>query len=142
MSFIQTHVLIETLKAFFAATAVILAVLLLVGGAQERVRHGLPLVVTLRVMPFLVPQMLRFAVPGCLLFAVCSTFGKMSANNEMLAVKSMGIHPLRVVWPVLVLSGLLSVATYHLYDVCAARSRPGMQRPLVHATDEIIHSYR
>ena len=141
MSLIQNHVLIETLKAFFMATAVILSVLLIIGGVQEGVRHGLPLVVTLRVIPFLVPEMLRFAVPGCLLFAICSTFGKLSANNEMLAVKSMGIHPLRVIWPALVLSGLLSVATYHLYDICATWSRPGVQRTLAQATDEIIYNY-
>ncbi len=67
------------LMTFCVAVLVILACLLMVGGAQQGIRFGLPPRIIGQVLPFLVPEMLRFAFPGYLLFAVCSVFGRMSA---------------------------------------------------------------
>ncbi|HUG69464.1 MAG TPA: LptF/LptG family permease [Pirellulaceae bacterium] len=141
MTTVPRYVLLETLKTFCVAAVVILFILLMVGGAQQGARHGLPPRVIAQVLPFLVPEMLRFTLPGCLLFAVCSVFGRMSAANEILAVKAAGVNPWRVVWPVLVLSCLLSLLTFELYDVCAMWSRPGLKRTMINSTDQIIYGY-
>ncbi|MBC8357249.1 MAG: LptF/LptG family permease [Planctomycetes bacterium] len=141
MTTVPRYVLIETLKTFFVAAFAILACLLMVGGAQQGIRHGLPPRVIAQVLPFLVPEMLRFALPGCLLFAVCSVFGRMSATNEILAVKASGVNPSRLVWPILGVACLLSLITFQIYDVCAIWARPGLKRTMINATDEIIYGY-
>ncbi len=141
MTTVPRYVFIETLKTFLIAAAVILFILLMVGGAQQGMRHGLPPRVIAQVLPYLVPEMLRFALPGCLLFAVCSVFGRMSATNEILAVKAAGVNPSQLIWPIIALSCLLSLFTYQLYDVCAIWARPGLKHTMVTSTDEIIYGY-
>jgi lipopolysaccharide export LptBFGC system permease protein LptF len=141
MTIVPRYVLIETLKTFLVASSVILICLLMVGGAQQGIKNGLPPRVILQVLPYLVPEMLRFALPGCLLFAVCSVFGRMSAMNEILAIKAAGVDPSRIVRPVLILAGLLSFVTFGIYDVCAVWARPGLKQTMISNTDEIIYSY-
>ena len=141
MTTVPRYVLIETLKTFLIAAAVILFILLMVGGAQQGMRHGLPPRVIAQVLPYLVPEMMRFALPGCLLFAVCSVFGRLSAGNEILAIKAAGVNPSQLIWPIVVLACVLSLLTFQLYDVCAIWARPGLKRTMITSTDEIIYGY-
>jgi lipopolysaccharide export system permease protein len=137
MSTIKRYVITETLKIFVVTAVVTLLLLTLGGGAKEGIRQGLPPQLVLKTMPFFVPEMLRFTIPGCLLFAVCSVFGRMSVANEIVAIKSLGVNPWTIVWPVLVLAYMLSIGTYVLYDVCAVWSRPNLRRLFVESVDEI-----
>mgnify|MGYP002622578815 CR=1 FL=1 len=141
MGILQRDVVVAVVKTFAVALGTLLVLMTLGGGVKEGIKEGLPVPLALQTMPLLVPEMLRFIVPGCLLFAVCNVFGRRAADNEILAIKASGINPLRLVWPVLVLSYLLSVGTYMLYDVCAAWSRPNLHRLLVNSIDEIAISY-
>lgn len=130
----------ETLQVFLATMAVALLLMTLGGGIKEGVSRGLPPQVVLKILPYVVPEMLRFVIPGCLLFAVCSVLGQMAAANEMVALKSLGIDPLRVIWPLLILAYALSVATFWLYDVCAVWARPNLGRLVAGSIDEIAYS--
>jgi lipopolysaccharide export system permease protein len=141
MGSMQRHLVWEVLQVFLLTVAASMLLMTLAGGAKEGVRRGLPLILVLQTMPYFVPEALRFTIPGSLLFAVCSTFGRFSASNEFVAIKAMGIHPLAVVWPVLALSAVLSVITAGMYDVCAAWSRPAMRRILAESVDHIAYSY-
>ena len=68
--------------------------MLTVGLAQEAIRQGLGPIPILRLIPYAIPNALRFAVPGTILFATCSVFGRMAAANEITTLKSLGISPL------------------------------------------------
>ncbi len=141
MNTIKRHVVSEILKIFFVAIAITMLLMTLGGGAKEGIRQGLPPGIVLRTMPYIVPEMLRFTIPGCLLFAVCSVFGRMSASNEIVAIKSLGINPLSIVWPVLVVAYALSFATFAVYDVCAVWARPNLRRLAEDSVDEIAIGY-
>jgi lipopolysaccharide export system permease protein len=140
MNQIRRVIVSETLKVFLATTAVALLLMTLGGGAKEGISRGLPPQVVLQILPYIVPEMLRFVIPGCLLFAVCSVLGQMAAANEMVALKSLGIDPLRVIWPVLILAYALSATTFWLYDVCAVWARPNLRRLVSESIDEIAYS--
>lgn len=141
MNEIHRSVVVDTLKVFAITTVAALLLMTLGGGAKEGVARGLPPALVARILPYLVPEMLRFVVPGCLLFAVCSVFGRMSADNEIVALKALGISPLRIVWPTLVVAYALSMFTYWLYDVCAVWARPNLQREVSQSIHEIAYSY-
>jgi len=141
MNTIKRYVVFDILMIFFVTIAITLLLMTLGGGAKEGIRQGLPPSVVLGTMPYIVPEMLRFTIPGCLLFAVCSVFGRMTASNEIVAVKSLGINPLSIVWPVLVIAYLLSIATYGIYDVCALWSRPNLRRLVEESVDQIALGY-
>jgi lipopolysaccharide export system permease protein len=140
MNELQRQAVVGTLRVFVLASLVALVLISVGTGAQEGIRRGLPPHLVLHTMPFVAAETLRLVIPGCLLFGVCSVFGDMSASNEILALKALGIHPLRVVWPVLLLAAMLSVFTYGLYEVCAVWGRPQMRRLVAESVDEIAYS--
>jgi lipopolysaccharide export system permease protein len=139
MDIIRRYVVTETFKIFFVAVAVTLFLMTLGGGAKEGLRQGLPLNLVIQTMPYLVPEMLRFTLPGCLLFAVCSVFGRMTSANEIVAVKSLGVNPMVLVWPVLIMAYFLSIFTFSLYDLCATWSRPNLKSLVVDSVDQIAY---
>jgi lipopolysaccharide export system permease protein len=69
----------------------------------------------LAAIPLLVPTMMPFAIPATTLFATCVVYGRLSHDNEILALKSAGVNILRVVWPGLFLGLLMSAVTLGLY---------------------------
>ena len=141
MNTIKRHVVVETLKVFVATTAVAMFLMTIGGGAKEGISQGLPPQIVLQTLPYIVPEMLRFVIPGCLLFAICSVFGRMASSNEVVALKSLGINPLTVVWPVLILAYALSVFTFWMYDVCAVWARPNLRELVSQSIDDIAYSF-
>ena len=81
-----------------------------------------------------------FAVPGTILFAVSIVYGRMSASNEIVALKSLGISPMVVIWPALAMAVLLSFATVWLNDLAMSWGFYGVQRVVIDSAEEIAYS--
>ncbi|PQO43533.1 LptF/LptG family permease [Blastopirellula marina] len=140
MRTIQTYVVWEVFKIFMLCLIASVLLMVVGGGLNEGLKKGLPPGIILGMMPYFVPEMLRFTIPGCLLFAICTVFGRMSASNEIVALKSAGINPIEIIWPVLVATYALSFVTFGLYDVCAGWSRPNMHRIIIQSLDDTAYS--
>ncbi len=140
MSKIQRYVIIDILRVLLAVLVATSVIFTLVAGVREGVRKGLPPNVVLQALPYMLPEMLRLTIPASLLFAICTVFGRMAASEEITALKSLGINPLRIVMPVLVVAYVLSLVTFWLYDTCAVWSRPGMYRLIVACVDDLAYS--
>jgi len=136
---IPRHVLWETFKTFVLTLVVSTLFLTLCGGVAEGVRKGFPPTVVLQLLPFVLPEMLRVTLPTCLLFAVCSTFAELSSANHLTALKSMGISPARLIWPVAVAAIALSFVTFGLYEACAAWARPNLNRTIAQSLEDIAY---
>ncbi|MBI1249500.1 LptF/LptG family permease [bacterium] len=139
LSTIQRYVLWEVLKVFLLCLSVTVLMMTVGGGVTEGLKKGLPPWVILNMLPYFIPEMLRYTIPGCMLFAVCTTFGRMAATNEITAIKSAGINPMELIWPVLALAYCLSFFTFEMYDVCAAWSRPNLHRVVAESLDDTIY---
>src|SRR6185436_1789172 len=107
----------EFLK-IFVVTLVAMSTLMIVAVVLvEFSREGLSPLSLLLLLPYAAPMALFYAIPGTTMFAVCHVYGQMSANNEITAVKAAGVAPLTLVWPILVVSVLLSLVVVWLNDV-------------------------
>lgn len=137
---IQRYVLWETLKVFLLCLSITVLMMVLGGGIMEGAKRGFPSNVIMGMLPYFVPEMLRYMIPGCMLFAVCTAFGRMAATNEITAIKSAGINPMELVWPVLVLAYFLSFFTFWMYEVCASWSRPNIHRVVAESLDDTVYS--
>lgn len=136
---LQRYVFWETLKVFAMAILVATLIMTLGVGANEGLKRGVPFAVTLQILPFVVPETLRMTVPAALLFSVCTVFGRMAADRELTAAKSLGIHPMRLLMPVFLLGFALSMGTFIVYELCASWARPSLKRTLLTAVDEIAY---
>ncbi len=137
---IPRYVTAELLKVFLATLAVFTFVMTLAGVATEAVRQGLGPLTILRLIPYTLPNALVFALPGTILFSACSVFGRLSASNELTALKSLGIPPQVVMRPALLLAFLVSLGGVWLIDIAYSWGRAGIQRVVLDSAEEIAYS--
>lgn len=139
MSCISRYVLNDLIKVFLIALAGMTVLMLIAGLAQEAMRQGLGPATVIRLIPYAVPNALRFAVPATILFAACSVYGRIAAANELTALKSLGVPPLKVLWPGLALAFVASLFTVWLNDLAVSWGRLGVQRVVVCSIEEIAY---
>jgi len=140
MRIITWYVVQEFLKVFLITLTGTTAVCLLSFVALEAKREGIGLAQTLQIMPYLLPEALRFAVPATTLFAACSVYGRLSASNEVIAIKSLGISPMVLVTPVLVIGAALSFASVELNNLAVTWGRAGVRRVVIESVEQIIYN--
>jgi lipopolysaccharide export system permease protein len=108
-------ILWELCKVFVLALVGITGLLLMAGIIAEASQQGLGPGQILAAIPLLIPSTLPYTIPATTLFATCVVYGRLSADNEILAIKSAGVNVLKVVGPGLLLGLAMSAATLGLY---------------------------
>lgn len=137
---IMTRYVAWELSIVFLTTLTSLTVfvfLVLVG--KEAVENGLGLGPILRMLPYMLPQAMQFAVPGAFLLATTSVYGRIASYNEVVAVKSMGVSPMKLIWPALLLSTLVSLVAVPLNDLAVSWGFDGVNRVILESLEEIAY---
>ncbi|MCR4412277.1 MAG: LptF/LptG family permease [Thermoguttaceae bacterium] len=133
------YVLLELAKVFSVALVGLTTAILLVGVVREAVSQGLPPAEVLKIIPYILPDALRFAIPVTLLLAVTTVYSRMSGFNEIVALKASGISPLVVIWPAFVVAVLLSLVTVWLNDIAPTWGRAGVRGVVIESVEDIIY---
>jgi lipopolysaccharide export LptBFGC system permease protein LptF len=116
MKKLQAYVVKGTLKALVPAFAA-LVLLMIVGLCMQLLHDGLDVVRLSGLLPPIVAYCVPIVLPSAFLTAVIMTFGRLSADNELVAVRAAGLSLSRVVCPVLVTGLVLSlVAAYFQFE--------------------------
>ena len=139
MKIVARYVLAELMQVFLVALAALTLFMLIVGLVKEAQQQGLGPVQIAMLVPYVLPEAMRFAVPGTMLFAVASVFGRMSATNEITALKAAGVTPLVAIWPALAFALTLSFVSVWLNDVAVSWGRDGIRRVIVGSVEEIVY---
>lgn len=137
---ILTRYIVSDLLKIFLLTLVSMTVfvfLVLVG--KEAVENGLGLVPILQMVPYILPQAMQFAVPGTMLLATTSVYGRIASANEVVAIKSLGISPMVLIWPTLILATVVSFTAVILNDVAVSWGRGGVERVILGSAEEIAY---
>ena len=78
MRILTRYVLFDLLRVFLLALTGMTMVIFIVLAGNEFVDKGLGLGPLLRMTPYLLPQAMQFAVPGTMLLATTSVYGRLS----------------------------------------------------------------
>jgi lipopolysaccharide export system permease protein len=140
MSYLSRYVYAELLKTFCLALSAMTGLTVMLFLGQEGLRQGLGAEAIIKLIPYILPNALCFAVPGTILFSACVTYGRMSADNEIVALKSLGVSPMKVLWPIIVLGAILSLGTLWLSEIAASWGRQGAYRVVLHSVEQTIYS--
>src|SRR5262245_23746196 len=108
-------ILWELGKGFLLSLVGITGSLLMAGIIAEAGQQGLGPAQILAAIPLLVPSTLPYTIPATTLFATCVVYGRLAADNEILAIKSAGVNILTVLKPGLALGLAMSACTMGLY---------------------------
>jgi lipopolysaccharide export system permease protein len=139
MKILTRYVLTELLQVFLVTLTALTLFMLIVGLVKEAQQQGLGLLQIVMLVPYVLPEAMRFAVPGTMLFAVASVFGRLSANNEITALKAAGVTPMAAIWPAVGLALVVSFVSVWLNDVAVTWGRDGVRRVVVNSVEQIIY---
>src|SRR3990172_6983078 len=141
MRILTRYVLSDLLKVFLITLTGLTLLIFVVLIGKEAVDKGIGLGPLLRMAPYLVPQAMQFAVPGTMLLATTSVYGRMASYNEIVAIKSLGISPMVLVWPTLILATLVSFVAVVINDVAVSWGMIGVQRVALQSFEEIVYGH-
>ncbi|QDV75030.1 LptF/LptG family permease [Botrimarina mediterranea] len=140
MKLLTRYVLLELLQVFLLTLAGLTALIFVGLIGKEAVDKGLGLGPLLRMTPYMLPQAMQFAVPATMLLATTSVYGRLSATNEIIAIKAMGISPWKLALPTMILAAATSLGAVALNDIAVSWGRLGVQRVFVESLEEVIYS--
>jgi len=125
---IQKYVIRQWLTSLLLITIVLLAVVILVVPFFQFQKYTvLDEQFILKVLPYFIPISLVYILPLATLLSCIFVFGRLSEDNELLAIKSSGIPLLRVIRPILMLSFILALGIVlinnHLIPYCQSQTR-------------------
>lgn len=112
---LQRYVLKDVLLTFFLALTVFTAVVLL-GIVFEFVRNELALTQMLHLIPYGLPFTLPFTLPVATLLATSLTFGRLSVDNEITAIRTSGVRIYVILSPMLLFGMLTSLSSLYLQN--------------------------
>ncbi len=105
--------LIFSISAF---TVVSLSVGVMFDLIRKIVEFGLPFSLALKILFLKLPGFLVLSFPMSVLLSTILTYGKLSSNSELLALKSIGIKPSRFILPAVIISILMTGLTFFFND--------------------------
>lgn len=135
------YIVWEITKLFTIALVAFTTLIMLVGVFQQLITQGLGPQAVIKLLPYVLPISLQFALPATLLFSVASVYGRIAADNEVLAVMAAGVKPIRIISPMLIASFLLSLFAVWINDIAFSWGKPGMNRVVMHSIEQIVYGY-
>ena len=101
--------LIFSISAF---TVVSLSIGVMFDLIRKIVEFGLPFTLALKILILKLPGFLVLSFPMSVLLSTLLTYGKLSSNSELLALRSLGIKTSRFIVPALIVSIIMTCLTF------------------------------
>ncbi|MEQ8209750.1 MAG: LptF/LptG family permease [Lacipirellulaceae bacterium] len=139
MRLITRYLLQELLKVFMVTFVSMTLFIFLVLIVKQAVEEGLGLAPILRILPYMLPQAMQYTIPGSMLMAATSVYGRVAGSNELIAAKALGISPLKFIWPVLCMAVVASFAAVKTIDLAVSWGREGTSRVVIESLEEIAY---
>jgi len=83
---------------------------------RKIVEYGLPVILAIKALIYSLPSFLVLSFPMAVLLSTLLSYGKLSANSELLALKSLGISTQRIIAPAIAVSIFMTGLTFYFND--------------------------
>ena len=118
---LQRYLVREWLRTFLPSFACF-EFLMFLGFTIQLLHKGLDIIALRALIPHLFIQAAPYSIPSALLTATSMTYGRMSADREIIAIQTSGIHIHKIVTPILVIGVIFSLITLALSSEILPRS--------------------
>ena len=102
--------------AISAFTVISLSVGVMFDLIRKIVEYGLPLLQAIQALIYSLPSFLVLSFPMAVLLSTLLSYGKLSANSELLALRSLGITTSRIIVPAIAVSIFMTGLTFYFND--------------------------
>ena len=139
MKILTRYVVFDLLKVFLLILTGLTLMIFIILLGKQAVENGLGLGPLIRITPYILPDAMQFAVPGTMLLATTYVYGRLSSYNEIVAIKSLGISPMVLVWPTLILATLASFAGVYVNNLAVSWGKRGQDRVVIESVEDILY---
>jgi lipopolysaccharide export system permease protein len=136
---INRMILGQLIKVFLISLVALTGLFLVAGLVQEATQRGLSPEQLLKAIPYIIPNSLPYTIPATTLFATCVVYGRLSADNEVLVLRTVGVNIYQLLLPALVLGLLTAGVTGALYYDTIPRSQRQLRELLLDDAEGVIH---
>jgi len=130
----------ELVKVFLMSLGTVTGLLVTVPLFQQANQLGLTLSQVIEAIPLFVPNMLPYTIPATTLFASCVVYGRLSHDNEVVAIKAAGVHLFNILKPALVLGFITTALTAGLYHTVIPLSQQLLYKQLLDDPEELLYN--
>jgi lipopolysaccharide export system permease protein len=120
VSVMDRYIFIQLLLPFLFGVGAFSSIATSVGSVFELIRqvtqYGLPLEVAVKVLLLTMPEFIVYSFPMSMLLSTMMTFGRLSGDSEIIAMRSAGVSIYRLIVPALVLSLMVTGLTFLLQE--------------------------
>jgi len=138
MGIIVRYILRELGLTFLFGFAAFTCLLLAVGLIQRAIENHIPLIYVWQLIPFVFADMSTISLPVTLLLATTIFFSKMSGNNEVIALKALGVPPKAFLLPVFMLAFFVSLVGVWINDQTLTWGREGISTVIYRGSEDIL----
>ena len=138
MGIIVLYILRELGVTFLFGFVAFTGLFLIVGLVQTALEQHVPLIHIWQLVPFVFAETLRYTLPITLLLAVTIFFARMSGNNEIIALKALGVPPRAFLLPVFVLAFIISLVGVGINELSVTWGPQGIKTVLERAAQDIL----
>jgi lipopolysaccharide export system permease protein len=130
----------ELVKVFLMSLGTLTGLLVTAGLLQQASQMGLGLSQIISAIPLFVPSTLPYTIPATTLFASCVVYGRLSHDNEVVAIKAAGVHLGNILKPAILLGVITTVITAWLSHSVIPLSQQLFFRQLTSDPEELLYS--
>ncbi len=114
---LSRYLISEILPPFFVGLLAFTFILLIgrmIKLIELVVTRGVPLLQIAKLFSLILPTFLEMTVPMAFLLAILLGLGRMSNDQELLAMKASGVSPTQILWPTILIAVVITLATFAL----------------------------
>lgn len=142
LGILQRYVWWEVFRAFAMALVTMTGIFVLfMVAAQAMGSRMLTPRDVLTLVPYIIPSTLPYTTPVSLLFAVTVVYGRIAGDNEIIAVKSAGLSVMTVIWPTLILGGVVSAILWQASRTWIPMSAHEAKMVLFRDMEDVVYKF-
>lgn len=134
MKILRNYLLKEFILPFIFSLAVLIFVMLLgnlIQLIELIITKGVNFFSVAKLFVFLIPYLLTYTIPIAVLSAVLLSLGRLSSDNEILAIRASGVNIFRFIFPLLVMGISLSLFMIILNDRIIPKAHYASRKTLI-----------
>lgn len=135
MKILRNYFLKEFIAPLFLTLGVLSFVMVLVGNlnkiADLVINRGVDIVSVLKLFAFMAPYIVTYALPISVLMAVLLSLGRLSSDNEIIAIRASGVSLFRMILPLITVGVILSLGLVLFNDRAASYAHYAYRKALV-----------
>ncbi len=134
MKILRNYVLREFAGPFFLCLGVLTFVMVLIGNlkriADLVINKGVDIFSVIQIFIYLTPYIVTYTLPISILVGILLALGRLSGDNEIIAIRSSGINLFKLILPLLTIGLALSLALAAFNDQAASYAHFAYRRVL------------